>query len=366
MLKPKISMSQLIMLLALSRMFYTLNGILLGTGDGYGMAYLWAIPLSALMQFLLLLPALFLSHRQGTSVITAGYSLWGKGGAVLAFLCGVYFLLCAVLTVFSTEQFMVNAIYPQAWPVFFILTLTLAAGYAAHLGLESIARCGFIIFIVFVCGVAFAFLGNWRQINLIFIRPLGTGGFGEVLRIAVNLTARSPEILLFAVLLPNLGKDAKKKRGAIYYLLLSSLLLEIIVFLISAVLGQLAEGEAFPFYTVGSLAKISIFQRLDAVHMSIWVLTAFVRMGLFLWAAVELFQSLMPVKKHRFVLPFLGLLALIGGMLCGMEKGAANGLYSILFSVIPIFVFLPLVSIALLITEKAKESEPKGGTGHED
>ena len=72
MLKPKISMSQLIMLLTLSRMFYTLNGILLGTGDSYGMAYLWAIPLSALMQFVLMLPALFLSRRQGTSLITAG------------------------------------------------------------------------------------------------------------------------------------------------------------------------------------------------------------------------------------------------------------------------------------------------------
>ena len=366
MLKPKISMSQLIMLLTLSRMFYTLNGILLGTGDSYGMAYLWAIPLSALMQFVLMLPALFLSRRQGTSLITAGYSLWGKGGAILALLCGVYFLLSAVLTVFSTEQFMVNAIYPESSPIFFILTLTLAAAYAAHLGVESIARCGFIIFIVFVCGVAFAFLGNWQQITPIFIRPLGTGGFGEVLRIAVNLTARSPEILLFAVLLPNLGKNGGRTRGALYYLLLSSLILEIIVFLISAVLGQLAEGEAFPFYTVGTLAKISIFQRLDAVHMSIWVLTAFVRMGLFLWAAVELFQSLMPVKKHRFVLPFLGILVLVGGMLCGMDKGAASGLYSAMFSVIPIFVFLPLVSIALLISQKVKQPEPKGGADDED
>lgn len=366
MLKPKISMSQLIMLLTLSRMFYSLNGILLGTGDGFGMAYLWAIPLSALMQFVLVLPALFLSHRQGTSLITAGYSLWGKGGALLALLCGIYFLLSAVLTVFSTEQFMVNAVYPEASPVFFILTLTLAAAYAAHLGLESIARSGFIIFIVFILGVAFAFLGNWEQINLIFIRPLGAGGFGEVLRIAVSLTARSPEILLFAVLLPNLPKNGGRKRGVLYYLLLSSLVLEIIVFLISAVLGQLAEGEAFPFYTVGTLAKISIFQRLDAVHMSIWVLTAFIRMGLYLWAAVEMFQSLMPVKKHRFVLPFLGILALVGGMLCGMDKGAANGLHSIMFSVIPIFILLPLLSIALLITEKAKKSQAKEGADDED
>ena len=42
-LKPKISMSQLIMLLTLSRMFYSLNGILLGTGDGFGMAYLLSL-----------------------------------------------------------------------------------------------------------------------------------------------------------------------------------------------------------------------------------------------------------------------------------------------------------------------------------
>ncbi len=365
MLKPKISMPQIVMLLTLSRMFYTLNGILLGTGDGYGMAYLWAIPLSALLQFIVVLPALFLSRRQGTSFITAGYSLWGKGGKVMALICGVYFLLSAVLTVFSTEQFMVNAAYPEASPIFFVLTLTLAAAYAAHLGLESIARSGFIIFIIFVCGVLFAFLGNLEQINLIFIRPLGTGGFGEVLRIAVNLTARSPEILLFAILLPNLGKNRGVKRGAIYYLLLSSLILEVIVFLISAVLGQLAQEEAFPFYTVGTLAKISIFQRLDAVHMSVWVLTAFIRTGLYLWAAVELFQSLIPVKKHRFVLPFLGILALVGGMLCGMDKGAANGLYSVMFSAIPIFILLPFISIALLITEKAKEPQGKGGAGDE-
>ena len=325
MLKPKISMSQLILLLTLSRMFYTLNGILLGTGDGFGMAYLCAVLLSALMQFLLVLPALFLSQRQGTGILTAGYTFWGKGGAVLAFLCGVYFLFSVVLTVFSMEQFMVNAIYPESSPVFFILTLTLAAAYAAHLGLESIARSGWIIFILFVCGVAFAFLGNWQQINLIFIRPLGVGGFGEVLRMAIHLTARSPEILLFAVLLPNVGSSGGRKRGVFYYLLLSSLILEIIVFLISAVLGQLGEGEAFPFYMVGTLAKISIFQRLDAIQMSLWVLMAFIRMGIFLWTAVELFQSFMPVKKHRFVLPFLAFLVLLAESFAVWTRGRLMG-----------------------------------------
>ena len=74
----------------------------------------------------------------------------------------------------------------------------------------------------------------------------------------------------------------------------------------------------------------------------------------------------MPVKKHRFVLPFLGILVLVGGMLCGMDKGAASGLYSAMFSVIPIFVFLPLVSIALLISQKVKQPEPKGGADDED
>lgn len=366
MLQPKISMWQLVLLLTVSRVFCALNGVLLGTGGGYGVAYLIAIPLSALMQFILLLPVLYFSQKQGESIVETGYSLWGKGGRALAFLLGGYFLLQAVLTVFSAEQFMVNAIYPQSSPAFFILTLVGACCYAAYLKLPSIARSGTIVFIVLICSVAFAFLGNLGQINLIFVRPLGTEGFGEVLRIAVSLTARSPEIWLFAVLTPYLSEDGHRKRGVFYYLLFSSLLLEIAVFLISAVLGVLGEGEAFPFYTVGTLAKISILQRLDAVHMSVWIFVSFIRTGIFLWAAAELFCRMVSSPKRRFILPFLAALIAAGGVLCGMDRGAADLLYQVAFSSVPIFVFLPLLSIALLVSYKARETTKKGGKTDEE
>ncbi|MEG2597363.1 MAG: hypothetical protein RR977_02960, partial [Oscillospiraceae bacterium] len=156
MTKPKISVSQLVILLALSRLFCTINGILHHTGDGFGVAYLWAIPISALLQFILVLPALYLSEKEGESLITVGYAVWGKGGAVLAMACGIYFLFSAIATVFSLEQFMVNAIYPESSPLFFILTLAAAGAYAAHLGIESISRSAFIVFLIFSGGVLFA------------------------------------------------------------------------------------------------------------------------------------------------------------------------------------------------------------------
>ena len=96
---------------------------------------------------------------------------------------------------------------------------------------------------------------------------------------ALTILLFSPEILLF-----------EKGNGRIYIAVSNALLLSGFVVTL-AVLGRVAVHDAFPYYTVGTLAKISVFGRLDAVHSALWVLLGYFKGGLLLNACKDYFNS---------------------------------------------------------------------------
>ena len=69
-----------------------------------------------------------------------------------------------------------------------------------------------------------------------------------------------------------------------------------------AVLGAGYADQSHPVYTIARLGGVSVFRRLDAVHVSIWMLLALLRLMLSVWALWQILDGLLPTARSRWIL----------------------------------------------------------------
>lgn len=350
--ESKISVSQLVVLLLLCRSFNLLSADILNVTGHYGMEHFLAIPLALLLQAAIVLPAFLLMKASGRGLTEATFWTLGKGGMVFPLVSCIYLLLASAITIYNLAVFLANAVYPGSSAYFFAITLVLAAVYAAWLGLEGVARSAVILAVLFVLSLLLTALGVAGRVNPVNIRPLGEGSGWSILKGAWTLCARSSAIYLYLPLSERVGSGGKK--GFFWYLLCAGLLMECVVFFVSTVLGELAVTEAYPFFMLTTVAQISIFQRMDALHVCVWVAVCFLRVTLFLWTMREQFVSCLPLRarengRARWILPFFALAAL--GAACGMlmRHETAELMLNVLSTGVPILLLIAVIPLVCLL-----------------
>lgn len=349
----KISIVQLVILLFLCRSFNQLSADILNVTGHYGMEHLLAIPLALAIQAALAVPAFLLIRKSGRGLTGAAFLTLGKGGIVFALFSCTYLLLAAGITVYNLAAFLANAIYPRSSAVFFIITLVVAGMYAAHLGLEGISRSSVILFGLFLLSLTLTFLGVADRVNMLNLRPLMEGSGSTILEGAWRICARSSTVYLFVLL--SARASGKKAKGFGWYLAAVGLMMELVGFFVSTVLGELAVSEAYPFFMLTTVAQISIFQRMDALHVAIWVMVSFLRVAVFLWIMREQFVACLPLNvrengRVRWVLPFFaGLVAGIAAWMVQSREAAVWFLdfLSSGFMIAALLAGIPLVCLVI-------------------
>ena len=362
--KNQISVFQLVILLYVCRSFNLFTAALHDVGASYGLVHLAAFPVAAVFQLLLMLPAYFLMRATGRGLgETAAYTMgrWGFWFPVL----GVgYLLITTSLTVYSMADFLVNAAFSGANAVFFIVTLVLAAGYAATMGIEGISRAALILFVIFTLGLLLIFFGVAERMAPVNVRPFLDGDpVRSVLKGAWMITARSSPAFLFALLAPQVRGNGAGK-GFVYYLLATLVLQEAVTFLISSVLGDLAASKAFPLFTLTTIARISVFQRMDAVHLGIWVAISFLRVSVSLWACRELLQSFVPggktAARRKWILPFLMIAVVCGAAAMTWNKQMLQKTLDLLSGGWPLAAVLFLSPLVMMVVGGIRKRLRKG------
>ena len=86
------------------------------------------------------------------------------------------------------------------------------------------------------------------------------------------------------------GKGAAKIIGAIF--LANSLL----ALLGETTLGTAYTSESQPVYTIARLGGLSVFRRLDALHVGVWLLLFLIKISLYFAGFIKLWQSIKPVS----------------------------------------------------------------------
>lgn len=289
----KIGWGQLLLLLLMCRVF-TLMTFSQHTDDVLTVRMTAAV-ISSAIQAVLLIPAVLLRD----SVTRAAMSRSRAAGIFAAVLYLLFFLFYTLSGVMRFRGFLSDRFFRNSGGILWLAVLLAVCAYCARLGTEALGRSGVLLFWLFAAALVIMIIssaGDFDMTNLIFGEPVSDSLFPAVL----EDLSRNGEICAAVVLA---GHIRSRLRCGVYGLLASKLILiEAVILLITAVLGDFAAYTDYPFLTVGTFNGIgsggNFIQRGDALYLIVWTVTAVVNVSLFLHISAELIEAIFP--KFRF------------------------------------------------------------------
>lgn len=279
----KISVSQLFLLLFLSRAFSLVAYSPAGQGEG-GRLTLITTLLSGLVQAAALAVGLRFCCR-GTGVspfIAPGSGFYRLQNLLYWFCC----MAVAIYTVVSFVSFMTAVVYDYRYGWLVAVTFVAAGALAACQGLEGLARGGGILAVLLGIGCVVIALGLWRQYDWqnLTLRLLS---WEDTLRGACHGFAMNGELFALLLLLPYLREapGLVSCAGWVGSLTLAAAAVQLLTML---TLGAYGGMKPFPVFTAVTSAGFRSFQRLDSVFLVVWVILGLVKLAVFLSLAARL------------------------------------------------------------------------------
>lgn len=257
-----------------------------------------------------------------------------ENGSLPIWLLLLPLLLSAGESITQANRFyrFVSEEYIPAWA--FTLLFLGVAFYGSFLGLETLARSSLPIAVLLAGSFLFLLIANIRQCaveNLQFSEHL----LRDTAQAAVLWFHIPAELFLYGMLQARTtGKSRLHLQGAFWVF---GILFFLAIMLEELVLGPFAATQQQPLHTLARIGSLSVFTRLDALHVSVWMLLSLLRISFYCWGVLRLVQGLLPQKKEKSAgVAFLLLLAaVVGAHLCGdnlMQKLiTAAGLFTAVF-----------------------------------
>ncbi|MDD3192405.1 MAG: GerAB/ArcD/ProY family transporter [Oscillospiraceae bacterium] len=353
--KSAISSWQLAVLLFLSRIMQFFLAVS-PEGQPGALTAALLLPASMAASILLLLPAYFLLRKnRGKGILDLAGERWGKLGAICSAAFFFFSLCVLVQTASAFSYFLTSTAYPDTSPWLFILLLFAVGGYAASMGYEPTARFGAFVFAALIAALLFTGFSLWPQAHWAFLRPPAGDSLQSQLQLFARLTLGNVETAALLFLIPAVNE--KQKSVFWKWNLLTFGVGEGAILFTAAVLGDYGKSQRFPFYTVTKIAEVSIFQRLDSLHIALWVFMALVRLAVFLEVGGKSLARLLPTRaaKHA-VATCAAVAALLSGVFTGQQH-VLERIGSVFSSGAPVLWLTCLLPLFLLIFRR------KGGAG---
>jgi hypothetical protein len=93
----------------------------------------------------------------------------------------------------------------------------------------------------------------------------------------------------------------------------------VLFFFAGAVMGNFASTQLFPFHTMASLAEFAMFDRLDAIFTSVWIMCAFIKASLLIFLQADILGKVFPKVQKRNYLVAIGIVTIITNLVVAGE-----------------------------------------------
>ncbi len=237
----------------------------------------------------------------------------------------------------------------NVWPV---MLLTLTAGIVALKGLEAIGRASGVIAVLLISTVIFVLISTANRFDVTNLEAPLKDGPGMFAVNGFHAAARTPE--LFVPLLLGESLSGNIRKGIPFFLIFFGVTAGVVFLFISGVLGAYGEGQILPLYTLTTLAKSGVLERLDNVLSGLWVLCAVLRSAFFVKTASGILCRAFAKSEKKTVVLCCAAVAGTALVLSESEtrlmKTASSGISDVCF-----IVFLILVPSVLLLSEHRKK-----------
>lgn len=348
----KIGWGQLGIVLTLSRIFSEAANF--PSHDiHYGMQRFTVIIASYLLLAVALMPV-FVAVKQGRYNIFDGAI--GKSAAIVLIL---YLTAASVITITRLQFYASSTIFDIAPPWLLILFVSLVCLYGLFKGLSAVVRTGVIVAALFLVLLIVIIIGVSKNINLHYLYPAITDNTTVFFREVMSEFSKNAEIAIFTALFMNVRKDAVK---SLYLSLpLSAGVMIIMTFLYNTVLGEYLNVANFPFYMLSALSDVSVLQRLDGIDVTVWIMSAVIKVSLITTGVFSLMLNAFRKKRAAYITAASSLaVSALSSFFFSTNTNDFLNFAGIMETGLPlVLAVVPLITASLLIKPKGEAIDEK-------
>lgn len=195
----------------------------------------------------------------------------------------VYFIYLTGVNISRFSYFASSVINPETSAWIFSLLIAVCVAYASQLGIEGISRFSGFAFILIITTIIVGLVFNIKNYEEINLYPIITNSRQTIFENVIYMTSSATEIPIFLCLSKNVNKSPVKPYAlSVVSAFITTFLL---LLFINATMGDAAKLNDFPVYTLFQMAKIGLFERLDAFLISLWIFGIFIKAVLLIYCA---------------------------------------------------------------------------------
>lgn len=349
MMNYKISAFQFYSILFLTRLLTTLTYIPAYTKEINVSDMIFQTLFRFIFGVIITLPLFYVNSKYG-SMFNGTNSVFEKVKAVIFSAVFFYF---SISTVARLDLFAGTVVFPETDVKFFLVFVVALCSYGAYLGLEPIARSAVLSVVPVVLSFVLIALALVKKIDFLNLSPLFYNGVFPLVKTSINAVGRTVEYAIIAVMLPNVKGNVKK--GFYIWMTVQTVVTAGIFFFEATVLGNFAQKQLFPVYTLSSMAEFSFFHGLEAIITGVWVLCAFLKISLLIYLQTGLLTETFNIKKF----PTLIVVGICLSAICLFVAGGVNRFNAVdssPFKIVLILISVPLLSIIEIVKRRVKHA----------
>ncbi len=354
--KGKISSFQFFVMLFISRALTTVTYISSYTKDVRLSDMLIQPIFRITIGIVIMIPIYFIYKKyENKNVLDLAEQRSSKLAKVLSLFYVFSFFYFTVMTIARLDVFTGTVVFPETDMNFMLIFIIVFCCYGAYLGFEALGRSSVLTAILVVPALAVIFIALVDKVDLLNLTPVFYNGVMPIVKNAVYSVGQTVEYAVIAVTLPKI--KGKMTKGFFLWLFLQTLLMAIMVFFATTVMGNYATTQLFPFHTLASLAKITMFDRIDAIFTSVWIMCAFIKASLLIYLQADILHTQFPKFKKITYLMAIGILTVISNLLIAGEIERFFMVDSLIFKVILTGITVFIIPLIVLILSKGGGGE---------
>ncbi len=355
--KGKISAFQFYVMLFLSRTLTTVTYISSYTKN-VRLSDMLVQPIFRIFFGIVIMIPVYLLYRKHNdkNVIDLARERSKKFSMIISIFYVIAFFYFTVVTIARLDVFTGTVVFPETNVNFMLVFVIIFCCYGAYLGFEALGRSSVLTAVLVIPAIIFILCALTDKVDLLNLSPVFYNGVTPVIKTAIDSVGQTIEYAMIAIALPKVS--GKLTKGFFAWLLSQTLLMAVLFFFAGAVMGNFAGTQLFPFHTLASLAEFAMFDRLDAIFTSVWIMCAFIKVSLLIFLQADILYKEFPEIKKSSYLVAIGILTIVANLIIAGEIERFSVVDSSIIKIIVTGVTVLLIPCIMLIsTKKGRNSK---------
>lgn len=355
--KGKISAFQFYVMLFLSRVLTTVTYISSYTKN-VRLSDMLIQPIFRIVFGIIIMIPIYLLHKKydDKNLIDVARERSPKLSKAISVLYLIAFFYFTVVTIARLDVFTGTVVFPETNVNFMLVFVIIFCCYGAYLGFDALGRTSVLTAVLVIPAIIFILCALVNKVDLLNLSPIFYNGVLPVVETAVDSVGQTIEYAMIAIALPKV--NGKVTKGFFAWLFSQTLLMAVMFFFAGSVMGNFAATQLFPFHTLASLAEIAMFDRLDAIFTSVWIMCAFIKASLLIFLQADILHKEFGKLKKVNYLTVIGIVTIAANLFVagGIERFSAvdASIIKVIITGITTFV-IPL--IILIISRRRKDKK---------